>query len=434
MLPLFVPLGIVRRQRRWPYVTWSLVAINTLLYLYALGLGEDGYTNFVLYYGFVPQHPSVLAVFTSQFLHGGFLHLFGNMLFLIVFGPAAEDALGPALYLGFYLAGGVAAAFLHAMLGAASGANPAEPMIGASGAIAALMGLAVLRFHRYPVKVWYFFLLWVMIVPRIFTGVVRLPCALAAGAWGAMELLPAVGGLVWPQTADPVAHWAHIGGFGLGMLVCLAFGLAHEGSEEYTLEEAEKAPLTNFPQIAALVERQPKNAGAWTLYARSRWKSGHAEDSREAFLRAIPLYLEQGKPAEAVAAYRECVSHFRATSLPADLLNPLAPAAEQLGAWDVAYQAYALLARLVPEGEPNALALLRAGRIALERRQDPHAAVQWLSALLRRHPGSDLAQVAAALLKRAEQEAALAPPPAPPPGQVPRVMVPPPPPPPPPPG
>ena len=426
MFFLILPLGTTRKQRQWPYVTWAIVALNVLLYAYSLGLGEDGFNNLLQSYGFVPAHPSVLTVLSSQFLHAGFVHLAGNMVFLITFGPCVEDALGPPLYLIFYLVGGIAAVFLHSMLAGLSGVDRAVPMVGASGALAALMGLSALRFHRYHVRIWYFLLLFLMFIPRVFSGTFKLQCAIATGAWGAMETVPAVASLFIKAAPSQVAHWAHLGGFGLGLLVSLAFGLAKEGTQEYTLEEGERAPLTNFPEIARLVEREPDNAAGWVLFARARWKTGHAQECCEAYLNALRLYAERKQVAESAQVYRELFRRFQGTVLPGELLVSLGAMFDEAGQPELALHAYTCRARLDPQGPEGAIAMMKAGRLCLEQ-SDYARASAWFRAFLRQHPQSEWAGMVQGMLQKAEREAGPAP------GQAPvRRGVPPPPPPPPP--
>jgi membrane associated rhomboid family serine protease len=149
------------------------------------------------------------SVFVAMFLHGGWLHIGGNMLFLWIFGNNVEDRLGPIAYIVFYLLGGLAAAFLQI----AFGPDSTIPNLGASGAIAAVLGAYLVMFPRARVVtlIFFFFITWV-----------ELPAVVVLGAWFVLQLFSGVGGL----TADVnsgVAYWAHVGGFVFGAAVAWLF-------------------------------------------------------------------------------------------------------------------------------------------------------------------------------------------------------------------
>jgi len=207
---------------RFPAVTVAIIAVNVLVFLRELQLGpqlEDMLVSFaviparytqpeVAQLFTVPQQ--VFALFSSMFLHGGWLHLLGNMWTLWIFGDNVEDRLGRVRYLGLYLAGGVAAAVLHIYTNAGS----TVPTIGASGAIASIMG-AYFRF--YPSA-----RVETLVPPFFFGPFFVLPAVLFLGWWfllqffnGALSLGASGAGF------SGVAWWAHVGGFLFGFTVCL---------------------------------------------------------------------------------------------------------------------------------------------------------------------------------------------------------------------
>jgi membrane associated rhomboid family serine protease len=157
-----------------------------------------------------PQPATWETVFTSMFLHGGFLHIFGNMLFLAIFGPTVEDAVGRVRYLGFYLLGGLVA------LAAQVAVDPSStgPTLGASGAIAAVLGGYILLYPRARVLTLVFIIFFVTIieVPAVFL----LGFWFAEQLWLGLEGLTGVGGL--GSSGEGVAYFAHIGGFAFGLL------------------------------------------------------------------------------------------------------------------------------------------------------------------------------------------------------------------------
>jgi membrane associated rhomboid family serine protease len=150
-----------------------------------------------------------LSIVTAMFLHAGWLHLGGNMLFLWIFGDNVEDALGKLAYLAFYLLGGLAAVALQFGLAP----NSTIPNVGASGAIAAVLGAYIVLYPRARILTVVFFFLITQI---------ELPARVVLGLWFVLQLFQGVSGLA-AQVNGGVAYWAHVGGFGFGVVVALLF-------------------------------------------------------------------------------------------------------------------------------------------------------------------------------------------------------------------
>lgn len=189
------------------YVHWILVALNVVVFFWLLPRGERIFFD----YGFIPRlffadpFGEGWRLVSSMFMHGGFLHIAGNMWFLWVFGDNVEDRFGHGVFLVFYLVGGAVAALVHGLFEAGS----MIPMVGASGAVSAVLGAYIVLFPRIRVFTFIppFFLLW-------------LPAWLYLGYWGVIQLLQGVEG-VWAGAASQggVAWWAHITGFVFGALL-----------------------------------------------------------------------------------------------------------------------------------------------------------------------------------------------------------------------
>ena len=196
-----------------PVVTWLLIVVNVLAFLFELTLSPPELEQFFMTFGVVPaqiqQGDNLLALLTSMFLHGGWLHIVSNMLFLWVFGNNIEAVLGKTLYLLFYLAGGLAASVIHIIFNLGSNI----PSVGASGAIAAVLGAYIVLFPRSQVRV---------LVISFYMGVTRVAAIVFLGFWFIIQLFTGVASL-GAQTAQTggVAFWAHIGGFVFGVLVAL---------------------------------------------------------------------------------------------------------------------------------------------------------------------------------------------------------------------
>jgi membrane associated rhomboid family serine protease len=202
------PIGDDNRGAKGlPVVTLSLIAINVLVFLYESTLNLDQLNRFIYQYGVIPAEiergQDYYTLLTSMFVHGGLVHIAGNMLFLWIFGDNIEQRFGRVLYLLFYLGTGLAASYAH--IQANSGA--VVPSIGASGAISGVMGAYVLLYplNRVRVFVW-------------FWGITYLPAYIFLGVWFFMQLINGVAALSVPTAqSSGVAFWAHIGGFAAGV-------------------------------------------------------------------------------------------------------------------------------------------------------------------------------------------------------------------------
>lgn len=207
-----IPLRDVIPSRTTPVVTIGLIVVNALTFFYELTLGP-AVEDFVLYYGLVPAAFSWITVLTSMFLHGGFLHFAGNMLYLWIFGDNVEDRMGHSRFLMFYLLCGVTAALVQTITDPTS----VVPMVGASGAIAGVMGAYFLLYphSRILTLVPIFFFIQLIEVPAIFF----------LGLWFLMQFLSGVGSIA-TATGEPgggIAFWAHVAGFAAGIATVRLF-------------------------------------------------------------------------------------------------------------------------------------------------------------------------------------------------------------------
>ncbi len=212
MFPLYDTL----RSRRFPIVNWMLIILNGMAFYYELKLGEAGLNRFIHTWGLVPfqltSNPAAtwVTIFTSMFLHGGRFHILSNMWVLAIFGDNIEDQLGGGRYLIFYLLSGTAAALMQAYLSPAS----SQPMIGASGAIAGVLGAYLMLFPHARVA---------SLVPIFFIfTLIEIPAVIFLGFWFVLQLFSGWLALQGAATSG-VAWWAHIGGFVFGMIAVRLF-------------------------------------------------------------------------------------------------------------------------------------------------------------------------------------------------------------------
>ncbi|NAZ38322.1 rhomboid family intramembrane serine protease [Rubellimicrobium sp. CFH 75288] len=207
-------------SEKTPFVTWALIALNVAIHLWAISAAAGPAELYRLWYayGLVPAELSrgqgLWSLVTSMFLHGGLLHLGGNMLFLWIFGDNLEEELGHGGFLLFYLASGVGAALAQWLAAPFS----TVPMIGASGAIAGVMGGYLLLFPRARVDVLIFIVIIIRIIP--------VPAWLVLLAWLGIQVAQ---GAVADAQGGGVAYWAHAGGFVVGFALVLPVWLAKGG-------------------------------------------------------------------------------------------------------------------------------------------------------------------------------------------------------------
>jgi membrane associated rhomboid family serine protease len=360
---MFLPISDAPNPRGVPFATWSLIGANVALYLFvSLPLGmrpvdlrdpalpeyvqlvarqmggrvdvrqiigqTSAYNLFVFKHGYRPAHPSVSDLFFSMFLHGGFMHLFGNMLFLWIYGDNVERRLGVAPYVFWYLATGAAGTLSFSLVSS----TPEAPLVGASGAISGILGFYFVWFPRNVVRVLFF-------LPPFFFTTFQIPARIVLGVFLLLDnVLPL---LVAGESG--VAHGAHIGGFLAGAAV--AWVLEQRG-----------------------------------LKARPRGLEKPAEKPSEAGV--IHAALADGRYGEAASDY---------FALPAARARGLlsAPEAAALARWlraqghsDAALALLRRVVRDVPRGEGLAEAYALAGTILHEDLGEATAAYQYLLAAL----------------------------------------------------
>ena len=213
------PLSVAVPSRYLPLATWTLIAANCAVFLIQINLTPEERGWFLYRFALIPARyfppggsdsrsiADYLPFLSNMFLHGGWLHLILNMWALWLFGPIVEDRLGPARYLVFYVATGIVASLTHVVF------NPASsvPALGASGAIAGVLGCFI---RLFP------FARTVVLIPIfLFPLFVEVPAIFFAALWFMLQVLQGTGSLLTPEQGDGVAWWAHVGGFAAGFLL-----------------------------------------------------------------------------------------------------------------------------------------------------------------------------------------------------------------------
>jgi len=232
-----------------PWVTWAIIALNVAAFLWQMSyMGSERalmgfWSDWAMIPAAVTRGGEYQGILTSMFLHAGFAHIFGNMLFLWIFGDNLEDQMGHLGFLAFYLAAGVLAALAHI----AADPGSTVPTVGASGAIAGVLGGYLLLFPRARVDI--------LLIFVIFFRVIALPAWVMLGLWFALQI---VGGIGAPIEGGGVAYWAHAGGFVAGLVLTLPVWL-RRGARAYWRQNEGHPPhpgLEYDPSTIPLVRRK----------------------------------------------------------------------------------------------------------------------------------------------------------------------------------
>jgi membrane associated rhomboid family serine protease len=210
MIPL---TDISRRPKRFPIVTTAIILVNGLVFLMELTGGDEFVSQWSVIPADIMAGRHLVTIVTAMFMHAGWMHIAGNMVFLWAFGPEIEDAMGPLRYLTFYLLSGMAAS--AAQIAALSGSM--VPNLGASGAIAGVMGAFLITYPRDEIRT--------LLLFGWFARITVMPAALLIGLWFVIQLFSQVGAVADVQTGG-VAYMAHVGGFIFGAVTARIFEIS----------------------------------------------------------------------------------------------------------------------------------------------------------------------------------------------------------------
>jgi membrane associated rhomboid family serine protease len=331
MLALLIPTGSDHDRTRLPLATVTLIAVNVLV---------DVVTNLLDHaaiakqFGFVAANPQWYQWFTHLFLHAGmpanadahwteyltvWLHITGNMLYLWFAGSDVEDVLGTGRFLALYFLSGFASAGLF-LLTAMAGHFPNldEPCVGASGAIAGLLGFYLVRFPRFKIRLWFAAVIPFPLVIR--QGVTRISSLVFIGFWIGLQLV--YGTMALKAGGAQVAYWGHIGGFLLGLTIALATRQWRWGGQEYWLKEADYRfykqrwypAMETYQRVAKCNPRCVAAVTQWALC----WEClGMPARAEKVLLEAATRYRELGWDTEAEALDAELLSMARKSAMPA---------------------------------------------------------------------------------------------------------------------
>jgi membrane associated rhomboid family serine protease len=339
------------------------------------------------HYAFIPAHPAPISYLTANFLHGGWMHLIGNMWFLWLAGFVLEDVWGRWLYSAFYLISGAAALQIHAFANSGS----VIPTVGASGAVAALMGAFLVRFPKMKIEM--LWVLWFSIIKGLRTGnpfryyIFKAAAYWLLPLWLAMEVFE---GSLFGSSG--VAHWAHVGGFVFGALAALAIqhsGIEHQANKAIEQEigwtnDAELEQASQMMEQGQLADAQtllttyvatkPNSVDAWALLRQVYTRQSNTKDYLDATVRTCGLHLKAHQVEAAFQDYAEFIDA-GGGKMPAITWLELCKGAEEMHEYDRALSEYEELAKAYPAERHSLTAQLSAARLCLKKLNRPKDAL-----------------------------------------------------------
>jgi membrane associated rhomboid family serine protease len=320
---VLIPIRTDRPRLRPAYLTLFLIVMNVGLHIYGaflpmvpveIEIGDEQLQAemewFIYHLGLWSGHPTPLTFLTHMFVHGGWLHLIGNMLFLWLFGSLIEDVLRPWGMAALYLAGGVLAAVAHLMISQFSGDTADVPLVGASGAIAALMGLFMLRFYRTKIEMFYMLTLYIR-------GTFWVASVWALAVWIGKELLEG-----FLSGEDGVAHWAHVGGFFAGAAAAPFLGSLSAARNEYFTDDPEtNVEYVRRREVVTAAEKalraDPSNTYQMQRLARTYFEAGEVDRAHEAYRQCVHRFVSRNLLDQGAEVCREYLE--RAGGIPGDV-------------------------------------------------------------------------------------------------------------------
>ncbi len=380
---MLIPYSTERKLSRPPLVTYGLIALNVLAAA-VLYLGwREQYQDIIVQGALVPGSMKEWTLLTSMFLHASVWHLLANLVYLWIFGRHCEDVLGSLTFGLTYASGGLAAALTHCLMAyTIVPAAATAPAVGASGAVAALMGIFAIRFSSCRVKC--FLWLW---RPQL----VEVRAAFILLVWLAGEV---VGGLLSTRAHGPTpAHWAHVGGFLCGALIALVMDFGSEAHNERLREEAVHCATQGRWEEAIdcfrrLVALRPDDARSRANLAALYLQLDDHDEAAEQFEQGIAAYVRSDKPYEALqlleAMERECPTH----RLSPPLGLAVSRVEELAGRADDALHSLLSIVHTVPRPREFGEALLRAAELAAQRSETAQMALYLCDTFAERFPRS----------------------------------------------
>ncbi|MHB0914044.1 MAG: rhomboid family intramembrane serine protease [Armatimonadota bacterium] len=395
-----LPYGTDRRINRIPVVTYTLVAGNIALFILFLKFDRG---LVLTQFGLNPSEPRFLQIISSMFIHASAMHLVWNVLFLWLFGPNVEDALGYAKYAGLYLGSGIAASLLHLSMSRAfiPGAE-AIPVVGASGAIAGVLGAFAVRFYKTGVRV--FWVVGILIYPLRW-GTLTVSAMAGLGAWFAYQFLGGVISVTYPLFSEQthrlllllfgssIAYWSHIGGMLFGALAALALRMGLAGTKEYLSEDARSSLASGTTWDAAehyraLLAHEPENPEVHANLAKTYALQHDPERSVEHYEKSVQLHIKQGRCDKAVETFAELRRYYRNARLELRSEYQLAKYLADTDCYGPALQMLLDIVATYPDSPEAEVSLMKAGDLYLNKLANKSEALRCYGRFIAEYPHS----------------------------------------------
>ncbi|MGQ9455100.1 MAG: rhomboid family intramembrane serine protease [Armatimonadota bacterium] len=378
---------------RVPFVTLGIILMNCLA-TYLARRDMTFYETYVLSYGLIPEQFRVGRLLSSTFIHDGYLHLALNMSALYLFGREVERVMGKLEYIMFYVGACFAASLLHVVI-VLYAMMPAyyasRPMVGASGAVAGVMGIYAVRFHRRIFR---------------FAGV-EISALLIIMTWLLFQLVLGIVGLYRDIFlgigVKQIGYWSHLGGFGFGIVVALLANMALDGERDYLTTQAKHSEsegnlLEAIQYHETLLRYEPDNANSHAEIARLWAILNEKEESLRHYLTAIELFIVNGKEEKAFPVSEEMIRFWPSAQLSPEMRFRLATYLEESGQPDRAVAEFQQITQQNPDCIEAEMSFLKAGHLQLRALGNPESARSTLEELLERYPNSDWGTYARQLL------------------------------------
>lgn len=380
-----------------PYATIGIIALNVIATVFACRDRLFYSECYAPSYGLTPSALRLGSLLTSTFLHDGYVHLTINMLFLYAFGASVERAIGRLEYLLFYIGACFAASLTHVgiVLGTLPDYYETRTLVGASGAVAGVMGMYVVRYHRRTLR---------------FFGV-ELPALLLVMAWLVLQVGLGILGLYRDEilglSLKQIGYWSHLGGFGFGIAVALLANMALQGEREYLQSrarqhESEDNLLEAIRDHENLLKYDPDNADSHAQIGRLWALLEEEGESLQYYQIAIELYISQGREEQALATAEEMKRFWPKSALAASTNFRLASYLEEIGELQDAIRMFREIVERSPDSLEAQMSLLKIGQLQLSALSEQSSAIATLTDFLRRYPSSEWQKFASETLERAK--------------------------------
>ncbi|MBN1886235.1 MAG: rhomboid family intramembrane serine protease [Candidatus Krumholzibacteriota bacterium] len=383
----YIPVGLDVERRRQTFLTWFLAVFCTIIYLVTRYAPVGSWWN-VYNLVFIPLDPSPATAVAHLFVHAGWFHLAGNMVYLLVFGRAVEDRLGAVPFVLVFALSAMAGAYTHVLFGHLfSPAMLEYGIVGASGATSGLLGAFLVRFWYGRIDVAWWVFMPLQGVNR--AGRSGVPVFVAIVVWAGLQALQAV--LQFGEGGLRVAYGVHVGGFAAGALLAVLFGAAREARVERILVKARRHVrraewFAARAEFADYLERRPGEPVIHLEAARASVCGGDAGAVRYHYVEAIRAALRRRERSEAEDAFIEGMRHIEGFSLAERLHLDLACGMERSLRFRGAMMAYANFVGRYPRSAETPFVLLRMAGLLERRDEDPAGALRCLRRIADRYP------------------------------------------------